>query len=573
MEQSFFLEKIRHVYPNEPTSNLTFFYIEIDNMLKYRYVGCNNTPKVVLVMNGFKIGGSHEDYKITIGGTSIDIRPYFFVALSSDERSRAYIEEKYNLHKWTYFENYQKSTFRNEPLLQCYPIEMEKSIKMVIGIYEEAEESGNFNTLISIVKSSYRTLYRFVEQKSTFDEHAYLQYVNKRKRLVPLNTKDYMLSTFVGMFLCFYFKKNLSLGVSTMESIFGIINSPNTPAKREASWIANTDSVHEKVAHLKKLHQLKKFEEGESLWDYFGNEMVTIENSLKNGESVDNEYVHLFNERLETYIFFGDVLEASGIDPIEVQTSTLTQEDFDMILMEYTYITELYPESELRFNHAFPAIFYIKQLAKMYTKAKVELLDTSEEEKFLAFQEKEKAVAKKEAELIQLEETLKKREAGLKSRLKESEQRIKEMERKEKVLEKELESLRPLKKEVSAVRTLLYKSDDAETFESSGNLSSEKMRKELDKQKIVFFGGHPNWLSKAKEWFPKSRFIEVDDINRKLSFISNYDVVCINTDHFNHAFYGKLMNEVAKQDVQLVYIQRATNEERVIDMLYQGIYE
>lgn len=524
-------------------------------------------------MNGFKIGGSHENYKITIAGTSIDIRPYFFVALASDERSRSYIEEKYNQRKWTYFEKYQESIFRNEPLLQCYPIEMEKSIKMVIGIYEEAEESGNFNTLISILKTSYRTLYRFVEQKSTFDEHEYLQYVNKRKRLVPLNTKDYMLSTFVGMFLCFYWKKNLSLGVSTMESMFGIINSPNTPAKRKASWETNRDRVQEKTAELKRLHQLKKFDEGSSLWDFFGEEMVKLESSLKNDENVDIEYVQQFNARLETYIFFGDVLEASGIDPIEVQTTRLTQKEFDMILMEYTYIADLYPQSEIHFNHAFPAIFYIQQLAKMYTEAKVALLDTSEEEKFLAFQEKEKAVAKKEAELIQLEEKLKKREAGLKSRLKDSEQRMKEMERKEKVMEKELESLRPLKKEVSAVRSLLYKSAEAEKEDVSSNLSPDKMRKELDKRKIVFFGGHPNWLSKAKEWFPKSRFIEVDDINRKLSFISNYDVVCINTDHFNHAFYGKLMNEVAKQDVQLVYIQRATNEERVIDMLYQGIYE
>lgn len=516
------------------------------------------------------IGGSPAKYILDFGGEWIDIRPYFFVALSADERGRAYIEERYQKKKWVYFSHYQKSDFRNNPLLQCYPVGMEKAIKMVIGIYEEAEATGENETLLAITKFAYRDLYRFIEQKKMFDEEEFQKFFVRRTKNGMLSTREYVHSMFVAVFLCFTFSKNFGLGMETASAMMGIIQTPNTPDQRQKMWDKNEGHIHEKLHAVKEIHHLDEFKPGKSIWEMHAKEMAKVEEMLKEGTHLESDLPEQVNQRMSTMIFFGDVLEAAGIDPIEVQTVNLSEEEFRSILIEYTRIVDEYPASQLHFNQAFPTVFYIRQLAKMYNDVKKQLLDTSEEEKYVVVLEKHNAIKQKEEELKRLEEKLHKREEGLKKRAKEAELHAKELERKNKLIEAELRELRPLKKEVAGVRSMLYQATEKP---KKNELSTQEKRELLDKERIVFFGGHPNWLKNAKDWFPSSRFLEVDDINRKLDFIKNYDVVCINTDHFNHGFYEKLMNEVARHDIKLAYIQGATNEERVIDMLYKGIYE
>ena len=516
------------------------------------------------------IGGSPAKYILDFGGDWIDIRPYFFVALSADERSRKYIEDQYQKKKWLYFSHYQKSDFRTHSLLQCYPVKMEKAIKMVIGIYEEAEASNNHDVLLAISKFAYRDLYRFIEQKRMFDEDEYQSFFKRRTKGGMLNTREYVHSMFVAVFLCFTFSKNFGLGLETASAMSGIIQTPNTPEQRQKMWEKNEGQIREKLEAVHHIHHLDEFKSGDSVWEMHAKEMTKVENLFKEGRQDESDLPEQVNQRMSTLIFFGDVLEAAGIDPIEVQTERLSEEEFRSILIEYTRIVDEYPASQLHFNQAFPAVFYIRQLAKMYNEAKKELLDTSEEEKYVVVLEKHNAIKRKEEELKRLEEKLHKREEGLKKRAKEAEQQVKELERQNRLLDKEVRELKPLQKEVAGVRSMLYHATEKP---KTNELSLAEKREKLDKERIVFFGGHPNWIQKTKDSFPDARFLEVEDINRKLSFIKNYDVVCINTDHFNHGFYEKLMNELSRHDVKLVYIQGATNEERVVDMLYKGIYE
>lgn len=516
------------------------------------------------------IGGSPAKYILDFGGEWIDIRPYFFVALSADERSRAYIEEKYRKKKWEYFAHYQKSDFRTHSLLQCYPVKMEKAIKMAIGIYEEAESTNNYDVLLAITKFAYRDLYRFVEQKQMFDEEEYQRFFTRRTKGGMLNTRGYVHSMFVAVFLCFNFRKNFGLGLETASVMMGVIQTPNTPEQRQKMWEQNENNIKEKISVLKEMHHLNTFKSGESVWEMHAKEMAKVEEMFKEGKQDESNFPEQVNQRMSTLIFFGDVLESAGIDPIEVQTVNLSEEEFRSILIEYTRVVDEYPASQLQFNQTFPAVFYIRQLAKMYNEAKKALLDTSEEEKYVVVLEKHNAIKKKEDELIRLEEKLHKREEALKKRAKEAEQQVKELERQNRLLEKEVRELKPLQKEVAGVRSMLYHATEKP---KTNELTLSEKREKLDKERIVFFGGHPNWIQKTKDLFPDARFLEVEDINRKLSFIKNYDVVCINTDHFNHGFYEKLMNELSRHEVKLVYIQGATNEERVIDMLYKGIYE
>lgn len=514
--------------------------------------------------------GSPEPYILNINGARLDIRPYFFVALSSDVRSRKYIQDKYNKHKWTYFSRYQKSVYKDHPLLNCYPYEVEKSIRMVIGIFEESEETGKDDVLMSIIKFAFNDLYRFIERNKGFDEETYKNRYRNRTKADMMNAHIYIHSMYVAMFICFKKKANMGIDMDTALAMIGMNDTPNTPDERVRMWNENENFVQEKVKILKEQHYLDSFKPGTSIWEMYAQERKTVEEALSKNPDATSDFSEQVKLRVHNMIFYGDVLEAVGIDPIELQMKPVSEVEMRNVLVEFTRMVDEYPDCGLNFNQAFPAIYYIRQLAQMYNHLKYELLDTSEEEKFVVVLDKQRAIQHKESELKRLEEKLHKREELLKQKLIAAEEQVKELTRQNKVLEAQLSELKPLQKEVAGIRTMLYQNEQTSRYKE---VPIVEKREQIQDDRVVFFGGHPNWIQKMKEEFPNSRFIDVDDINRKLSFIASFDIVCINADYFNHGFYEKLMREVAKHSIKLVYLQGSTNPERVVETIYERIKE
>lgn len=514
-----------------------------------------------------------KKYMLEIDNASVDIRPLFFVALSVGDNDKSFIRKKYEEKKWTYFEAYRNSKYAKDPLLTCYPIEVEENIRMLIGIYEISEETGNFDVLLSIVKNQYRDLYRFVESRPSFDETQFIEYMKKKSKLKFPEVRQFIYSLYVGMFLCHTHKKNFSLALSTAESMIGMMNTPNTPEEREKEWNANFRHVQEQVRDLSTFHFLPIPKGKFRLWEYIGSQMHEVDTEMQKGIEVDPLRIANIQGRLNAFVSFGDMIESFGIDPIELQNVELEPAEFRKLLQEFTLHLKEHPDTEIDFNLFFSIYYYMRRLAMMYQDAKSRLLDTTEEEKFVFAMTKEKEVNEREEKLAKVEHEAKMRSKQQKEKNEALQKELLAMQKREKAWGKEKEELERNKKELHALRALLYRQELTSETKELVPVEEQKqhMLESVQHKRIVFFGGHPNWVQKTKEVFPESRFIDVDDINRKLSFIQNYDVVCINADYFNHGFYDKLMNEIAKYSAQLVYVKGATNQERLVKELYEQL--
>lgn len=510
-------------------------------------------------------------YTLTVNNSTVDIRPFFFVALSVGGNDKSLIRRKYEEKKWTYFEAYKNSKYANDPLLTCYPTEVEENIRMLIGIYEVSEANDNYDILLSIIKNQYKDLYRFVESKKMFDEMEFINYLKKKSKGKFPDTRTFIYSLFVAVFLCHTANKNFSLVLSTAESMFGLTHTPNTPEKREEEWNNNFRNMQEQVQQLSEAHFLPIPKEHFRLWEYIGYQMHQVDVDIERGMNVPSARIANIQDRVNAFVALGDVVESFGIDPIEIQNTTLPPEEMRRILQEYTLILEDHKDIQIDFNVFFSIYYYMRRLAVMYQDAKTRLLDTSEEEKFVFAMNKEKEMKEREEKLEKVEAEAKSRSKLQKEKNEELQKELLAYQKKEKQWMKEREEQEKNKKELTALRTLLYRMEEDAEQEEVGAEQLQSMTEAVLRKRIVFFGGHPNWIQKTKEFFPDARFLEVDDINRKLSFIQNYDVVCINADYFNHGFYAKLMNEISKYSAELVYVKGATNQERLVQEIYEQL--
>lgn len=514
-----------------------------------------------------------KKYMLEVGDASVDIRPLFFVALSVGENDKSLIRKKYEEKKWLYFEAYRNSKYSHDPLLGCYPTDAEQNIRMLIGIYEVSEKTGNFDVLLSIIKNQYKDLYRFVDSRHVFDETQYIEYIKKKSKTKFPEVRKFIYSLYVAMFLCHTFKKNFSLVLTTTESMIALTNTPNTPEKREKEWEGNFRHVQQQVEQLSTFHFLPIPKGNFHLWEYIGNQMHEVDMEMQRGIDVDQLRIVNIQTRLNAFVAFGDIIESFGIDPIELQNIELEPAELRRLIQEFTLHLEEHSETDIDFNVFFAVYYYMRRLALMYQDAKTRLLDTSEEEKFVFAMKKEAEMKEREEKLEKVEREAKLRSKQQKEKNEALQKELLTMQKREKAWEKEREEQEKNKKELYALRSFLYRHEtDAESEDTIPEEAQlQHMLETVQRKRIVFFGGHPNWIQKTKDAFPESRFLEVDDINRKLSFIQNYDVVCINADYFNHGFYDKLMNEIAKYSAELVYVRGATNQERLVKEIYEQL--
>lgn len=508
-------------------------------------------------------------YQLEIGDASFDIRPYFFISLAVKPEGYSYIKRKYNEDKWTYFEAYKNSRYRTNPALTCYPIKVEEVLRMLIGIYEVSEETGDFDVLLSIVKQQYKGLYRYVQNKKEFNGEEYTEYMKKRTRTEHLDMRLYMYSFYTAIFLCFHFQKNFILDLHLGTSMIGIARTPNTPENRELHWEQNSENVQNRVKRMQELYYMPLPKNQFNFWEYIRNQMEEVDKKTKLGQYVDRKIFDNIQDRINYFVAFGDLIEAMGIDPIELQNMPLQPSEMRKTFQEYVIHQIEHVDTKIDFNLFVSIHFYLKRLADMYLDAKVRLLDTTEEEKFVFAKEKEQEIKEREDRLLKIEKDSERELDSLREKNQALQDEVERLKKKEQEWAKERQENQKEKKELSALRTFVYRLEQEEKQEAHSGHQHEERLEELRTRQMVFFGGHPNWIQKTKELFPDARFLEVEDLNRKLSFIQNYDVVCINADHFNHAFYAKVMNEVAKFSTQLVYVRGATNQERLVKEIYE----
>ncbi|MED2482491.1 hypothetical protein P4185_16480, partial [Bacillus thuringiensis] len=215
-----------------------------------------------------------------------------------------------------------------------------------------------------------------------------------------------------------------------------------------------------------------------------------------------------------------------------------------------------------------PTYLFMMAMAKMYKDLKKMYLEDKQEETYLANRIKEKKLKEKEESLQKLKKTTEFKLKEAKEQHLALEKQVKELEKQNARLESEVETLSKEKKELSSLRSFIY---GMNSDIPQDTIKLDDVIHSLKKVKIAVFGGHPNWQLKIKESLPHVRVIDVDSLNKSISFIKNMDYVFVNTHYFNHTFYEKIMKEVNRTNAELVYLNRTTNTEMTLMEMHSYI--
>lgn len=130
--------------------------------------------------------------------------------------------------------------------------------------------------------------------------------------------------------------------------------------------------------------------------------------------------------------------------------------------------------------------------------------------------------------------------------------------------ESDREELRALKRSIAEQRELAG---------GEPEVSFEEMQEALAGRKIVIVGGHPIWVKKLKEVFPKWKYIS--DENFRPSEVKNLDGVerlYFYTDHMSHNMYETYIKAAREKKVPFGYIQ-GVNIESMVRFVYEDMEE
>nr|MCR5233685.1 hypothetical protein [Lachnospiraceae bacterium] len=124
-------------------------------------------------------------------------------------------------------------------------------------------------------------------------------------------------------------------------------------------------------------------------------------------------------------------------------------------------------------------------------------------------------------------------------------------------------------KELAALRSHVY--NLTESDDEDDTVPIQDVIDSLNKLQIIIIGGHPNWVTKMKGYFPEWEFISPSPTGTiPASVVDKADKVFFFTDTISHAAYYKYINAVRERNVKFGYIH-GTNVDKCIRGIWQEI--
>ncbi|MFJ8528707.1 hypothetical protein [Bacillus sp. NPDC094106] len=490
-----------------------------------------------------------------------------FIALASAPNAHSLIHSKYKENEWEYYQAYKESPYSKEPLLKIYLIETETVLRKLIGIYAYCKndnrnipEERKMEPILSIIKKGHSRAYRFVNERSEFNLMDYTDYLTKKNGGKNPHTVEFIYSVAICIYLASVWKKRALIPEEFLSTYDEMLNSPHSYQSKKFFLAKNKTGVKECMEEF----GTTKIDANQSLFHW-----LTV-NYLQRISEKEGKVLPKKEEEMNSYfMLLGNWIETLDLDPVEIQNKVFfSREEMELIFQE-VLIADIENENIFnKFELLIPTYLYMMAMAKMYKDLKKLYLEDKQEETYLANKIKEKKLKDKEESLKKLKKTTELKSKEEKEKRLALEKKVKELEKTCTRLESEVTTLSTEKKELSSLRSFIYRMNVEVTQDST---SIDEMLSSLNKYKIAVFGGHQNWQLKLKESLANIRVIDVDSLNKSVAFIKNMDYVFVNTHYFNHSFYEKIMNEVNKTNAQLIYLNRTTNTQMTIEEMYSYI--
>ncbi|SEN05841.1 hypothetical protein SAMN05192533_108192 [Mesobacillus persicus] len=507
------------------------------------------------------------------------LRPFLCIALGGNSFLLPFIDDYYKKNQWEYYEAYQKSSFKNNPLFSMYTTKSEEKIRQVAGMLEWSEQKQQFGVLDQLIKKGYKFVYQYIQRHKYIDFEHFMRSYAKRQKKNTVKEIGLLYHNIVLWYLCVRENKPFNQENVAWKSFQEVLNtSINEVEIQKTLFSEKIRDQHRteiddfyKEYHIQKNHLFDSL--GLLLEALISSGLRKIHETHPDCEPIEAEN-RVFQESPAKYIgAIGGWLKTLNIHEMDAtEQVSITKEDLDTIFLEILYAKKynhLTKEEEALF---FITCLYLKALGSLYHETKQLYLDQSKQDYYFEMKAKETFILEKETKLLQREKEFQLQNERNEKEIEGLTQELRAAQAKIRQLEQQLNETEDYSKEVHSLRHyVFYEEQSDQPFNST--TSMETMQHFIQTKKILIFGGHPVWQQKLRLSFPTIELIDVTEVNRDISKIQRADVVFINTKVFSHAFYKKVMKEVSRSDTPMYYLNGHNNMEKTIVEIYAWLTE
>lgn len=505
------------------------------------------------------------------------LHQFLSIALGGNSYLHPYIEDYYRKNEWEYYEAYQRSGLKGNPLFLMYTTNSEEKIRQVAGIIEWCYQNRQFSQLDQLIKKGYKFVYQYLQQRPHIDFEHFMRSFAQRHKSKTVKEIELIYQNIVLWYLCIRDNKPFNTKSIAWQSFQQVLSSSLNQINLEKHIFSKEmyEKHKEEIVHLYEEYNIPKNPGFDTLGNFL--EYLIKMNLKKIYETTPNcptekAEQQVFQESPSKYIgALGGWLKVLKIHEMDATEQVpLTKADLDMVFLEMLYVKKYNYITKEEQDLFFISCLYLKCLSSLYRETKELYLDQAKQDYYVEMKRKESQITKQAADLLRKQqgwELTKKRQQeeieGLSEELRAAHSIIHQ-------LEQQIGNLEDYAEEVHALRNYVYREEQEDPDQSP---SLKTMIEYIQSKRMVIFGGSPNWRQKLKELLPTVEFIDVDEKNRDISKIQRFDAVFINTAVFAHAFYKKIIKELSNSQTPLFYLNGQSNTEKTILEIYQWMTE
>lgn len=505
------------------------------------------------------------------------ILQFLSIALGGNVYLHPFIDACYKTNEWEFYEAYQRSGMKGNPLFSRYTAKSEEKIRQAAGIVEWSYQNQQFYPLDQIIKKGYKFAFQYVQQQDPIDFEHFMRSFAKRQKGKSIKEIELINQNIVVWYLGTRENKLIIKTNVAWQSFQKVLFSTLNETRLERVMFSNEtfEEHREEIDDLYKEYNIPKnfcFDTLGYLIEFLiGHRYKRI---CEKNPSWDTKKIEqqVFQRTPTKYIgALGGWLKTLGIHELEAtEQMRFTKRDLDMVFLELLYAKKYKYISNEDQDLFFISCLYLKCLSMHFQKAKRLYLDQSKQDYYVEMKAKEARIIEQEAHLLREQQewqhTYKRQQReidGLQSELREAYAKIRN-------LEQQMENMEEHRREVHALRNYVH-SKHFEESKSDHTPSFKTMIDFIQSKRAVLFGGPLNWRQKLKEHLPGMEFIDVNEKNRDISKIQRVDAVFINISVFTHSFYKKIMKELSQSDTTLFYLNGQSNIEKTVLEIYKSL--
>lgn len=448
------------------------------------------------------------------------------------------ISSLYLQDKFKYNNAANNSTCINSIIFKQGTVEQELCCRRALGILLIAETDLNLRyKVIKILRKFYPIVYNSVKK-------------NNRKELAEKYIRMDELSreaeARLDAAVYFYF----SIYRSSEKVHQAFINSIVTEIENFESYSPLTANIDEELKlHKAEIHEIKLLLE-------------------KNYGKIENYKDILFNKNKE--------VRASGtmgenlfyIDKFDINSifSNSIAINIDKIILAYIKSGNKNSDSMEILQNISNGIF-IKSLLKEYKVTRNLYLQNNEEALYLKIDSLEETLNSAEKEINDLKAASDSHQSEkmmfnetLNNKInkvnKSHKSEITHLEGKIKELEKQLNEEKKSKRELNALREVIFQVNN----DYVPTISDKTLKTCITDKKLVIIGGSKDWRRRFREKYPEIQTLHGFNENIDISFLSGADFIFFYTGYMNHATYYKAMNFIRTNQIKFGYIGKTNME-------------